>query len=178
MADEQRREPRVTTELRIRLASGEGVALAERSTVDLSRGGVFVRTLEPQPQGTRLHLDLALAGGLGVVRAVGEVAWTTAPSAPGEPPRAPGMGIRFVDLDPASAALLDRYVAKLGGVAGSAEVPRPADAGTEESRLMQAGVARGVPPPEGGVLPAVELPNACREQDHKDHDRDPHHDDD
>jgi len=30
------------------------------------------------------------------------------------------------------------------------------DAGTEEARLMQAGLTRGVPPPEGGVLPAVQ----------------------
>jgi molecular chaperone DnaK len=43
------------------------------------------------------------------------------------------MGIRFVDLDPASTALLDRYVARLGGATGSGEVPRPEDAGTEES---------------------------------------------
>ena len=55
------------------------------------------------------------------------------------------------------------------------------DAGTEEARLMQAGVTRGVPPPAGGVLPAVELLPACepRKGGHhhhhhhdKDHDRD------
>jgi hypothetical protein len=47
------------------------------------------------------------------------------------------------------------------------------DAGTEESRLMQAGITRGVPPPEGGVLPAVELPKACSEhKHHHGHDRD------
>jgi len=37
------------------------------------------------------------------------------------------------------------------------------DAGTEEARLMRAGITRGVPPPEGGVLPAVEPLRACRE---------------
>ena len=40
---------------------------------------------------------------------------------------------------------------------------------------------RGVPPPEGGVLPAVELPRECtedkHEHDHK-HDHRDHHDDD
>ena len=58
------------------------------------------------------------------------------------------------------------------------------DAGTEEARLMQAGITRGVLPPEGGVLPAVEPLRACREDededehghghdhDHRDHDDD------
>jgi len=51
------------------------------------------------------------------------------------------------------------------------------DAGFEEARLMQAGVTRGVPPPEGGVLPAVQLLKACSEHKHH-HDRDRDDDDD
>src|SRR5882762_3575045 len=60
------------------------------------------------------------------------------------------------------------------------------DAGSEEARLMQAGITRGVLPPEGGVLPVVEPLRACREDEHEhghghhhDHDRDHRdHDDD
>ncbi len=48
------------------------------------------------------------------------------------------------------------------------------DVEAQLTRLMQAGLDRGVPPPEGGVLPAVQLPKECREDKH--HDRD--HDDD
>jgi hypothetical protein len=51
------------------------------------------------------------------------------------------------------------------------------DAGTEEARLMQAGITRGVPPPAGGVLPAVEMLKACGEHKHH-HDRDSDDDDD
>jgi hypothetical protein len=40
------------------------------------------------------------------------------------------------------------------------------DAGTEEARLMQAGLNRGVPPPAGGVLPAVKLLAACEPKKH------------
>ena len=49
---------------------------------------------------------------------------------------------------------------------------------------MQAGLARGVLPPAGGVLPAVQLLKACREDRHHgrghddDHDRDHDGDDD
>jgi hypothetical protein len=46
------------------------------------------------------------------------------------------------------------------------------DAGTEELRLMQAGITRGVPPPEGGV-PAVQALAACEpKKHHGKHDRD------
>jgi molecular chaperone DnaK len=115
------REQRIAAELQVRLASGEGVPLAERSTVDLSRGGLFVRTLEPLAPGTRLRLDVTLEVGLGMVHATGEVVWTTPPSAPGEPYRAPGMGIRFLELDAASRALLEHYV----GRTGAEGPPRP-----------------------------------------------------
>jgi len=40
------------------------------------------------------------------------------------------------------------------------------DAESEEARLMQAGLDRGVPPPEGGVLPAVETLRACKPRKH------------
>ena len=54
------------------------------------------------------------------------------------------------------------------------------DAASEEARLMQAGITRGVPAPAGGVLPAVEMLKACREDRHhgRDHDRDDDDDDD
>jgi hypothetical protein len=38
------------------------------------------------------------------------------------------------------------------------------DAGFEETRLMRAGVTRGVPAPEGGVLPAVQMLAACEKR--------------
>ena len=60
------------------------------------------------------------------------------------------------------------------------------DAVFEETRLMQAGVTRGVPPPEGGVLPAAETLAACQpkkhhgrnDRDDDDDDRSGHHDHD
>jgi len=57
------------------------------------------------------------------------------------------------------------------------------DAGSEEARLMQAGLDRGVPAPEGGALPAVQELKAClphhHHHEHNDRDRDDdndHHD--
>ena len=56
------------------------------------------------------------------------------------------------------------------------------DAGTEEARLMQAGITRGVPLPASGALPAVQVLPACeprkRGHDHHHHHHDKDRDDD
>jgi len=53
------------------------------------------------------------------------------------------------------------------------------DVEAQLTRLMQAGLARGVPGPEGGILPAVQLPKQCRDKkDHHDEDDDDDDDDD
>ena len=53
------------------------------------------------------------------------------------------------------------------------------DAAAEETRLMQNGLTRGVPQPDGGVLPAVTTLPACQPQPphHEDHHRNHDHDD-
>ena len=40
------------------------------------------------------------------------------------------------------------------------------DAATEEARLMQVGLTRGVPPPQSGVLPAIQVLAACEPKKH------------
>ena len=106
MTADQRREPRVSAELRIRLAYGSVDDFVERYATNLSRGGIFVRTLEPSPPGSEVLIDISLATGDHVIRGRGVVRWTTPPSAPGEPEREPGMGIRFLELTPNTSAQL------------------------------------------------------------------------
>src|SRR5215472_7964034 len=52
------------------------------------------------------------------------------------------------------------------------------DTASEEARLMQAGLDRGVPPPAGGVLPAAEELKACQPRGHHGHHGHDHDDDD
>jgi molecular chaperone DnaK len=127
MSDEKRRDPRVGAELRLRLAYGSMDEFIERYATNVSRGGIFVRTREPWPPGTELAIDIALANGDQVIRGRGVVRWTTPPSAPGEPPRDPGMGLRFTELAPESRALVELVVATVGGEARSEEPPVPAE---------------------------------------------------
>jgi molecular chaperone DnaK len=156
MSDEKRREARVPAELRIRLGYGSIDEFIERYALNISRGGIFVRTLEPRPAGTEVTLDVTLGTGEHVIRGRGAIVWTTPPSAPGERAREPGMGIRFVSLDAESRALVDLVVATRGAEGSSDDPPRPPD---EVEDLDFDVAAEDVPlEPEPAASPAAPPP--------------------
>ena len=111
MSDEKRREPRVAVGLSIKLSYGTLDDLVERQALNISRGGLFIRTRDPKPVGTPVALLVEVDAGARQIRARGVVTRTQTISAPGEPPRDPGMGVRLVEVDPAGQALLDEIVA-------------------------------------------------------------------
>ncbi len=125
---ERRSGPRVPVTLTLRLAYGSVDEFIERYSLNISRGGLFVRTLDPLPVGTEVVLAIDLESGDRIIHGRGLVCWSTAPSAPGEPPRVPGMGVKFVELDPQSRALVQLVVSTHGGAALSDEPPRPIEA--------------------------------------------------
>ena len=146
MADEKRTAPRIGTVLRIRLAFGSKDDFVERYAMNVSSGGIFVRTRDPQAPGTEIGLDITLQSGEQVIAGRGVVRWTTPPSAPGEPHHDPGMGIKFTELTRDSRALVDLVVAAQGGgKARSEEPPVPEEAGAAEA-AEAAKADRGAPP--------------------------------
>src|SRR5262249_18710525 len=74
---------------------------------DISAMGIFVRTNNPEPEGTRLNLCFRVPPELGghLIEVEGEVIWIN-PFRPNEPARQPGMGIQFVDLTPSQRELV------------------------------------------------------------------------
>jgi type IV pilus assembly protein PilZ len=78
---------------------------------DISAMGIFVRTNNPEPEGTRLNLCFRVPPDLGgqLVEVEGEVIWIN-PFRPDEPARQPGMGIQFVDLTPQQREVVMRMV--------------------------------------------------------------------
>ncbi len=138
--DDKRREQRLEVELGLRLAFESVDEFILRYALNISRGGIFVRTRDPRPAGTPVAFDLQLQSGEHVIRGKGVVSWAAPPSAPGEPPRVPGMGIRFTLLDPESRALVDRVVAMRGIEDGPDGPPDPAQVQEEAaggSRLAE-----------------------------------------
>ncbi len=78
---------------------------------DISAMGIFVRTNNPEPEGTRLNLCFRVPDDLGgqLVEIEGEVIWIN-PFRPNEPTRQPGMGIQFVDMTQQQREMILRMV--------------------------------------------------------------------
>ncbi len=118
--------------LAVRLSYGTVDEFVEKFAVNISRGGLFIRTREPRPIGTRLAFELRLHTGEIALKGVGVVRWVQAESATASPPTAPGMGMQFTELDEASRALVERMVmrkesrgASPGAAAPAVVAPRP-----------------------------------------------------
>jgi molecular chaperone DnaK len=152
MAEERRREPRAAVALNIRVAYGSLDEFVERQALSISKGGIFIRTRDLQPVGTPVAIDIRLQDGSRLVRGRGVIAHATPPSAPGEPRRAPGIGVQFTELDEESRALVERIVASHGAVAA----PAPAAAGQD---VDLADVAE---PPAAPAPPAPARPAGAR----------------
>ncbi|HYO55619.1 TIGR02266 family protein, partial [Archangium sp.] len=143
--------------LRIRLPYATEEDFVEKYGSNVARGGLFIATRSPKPEGTGLAFELVLADGGRLLRGEGLVVKSQA-----EGPRA-GMTVRFVRLDAYSKALIDRILARRsqgsestagsGGAAASAPVPAP------EQAPEQAPEVRAEAPAE---TPRVDVPGQAR----------------
>jgi molecular chaperone DnaK len=124
---DKRRAERLPVGLRVRLSYGSLDEFVERFAVNISRGGVFIRTREPKEVGTALRITLLLATGEPVLEAEGVVRWVQAEDRGARPPKAPGMGVQFTKLDDAARALVERIVAlkEQRGLAPGVASPAP-----------------------------------------------------
>jgi uncharacterized protein (TIGR02266 family) len=123
MAEPIDKDARGPVNLRIKFRSQSLQQFIERYGVDVSRGGIFIRTREPLPVGTRLKLDFQLVDTAPLFQGDGTVVWIREH----DPARAgvtPGMGVRFDRLSPESQTTLDTIL-------------------EEKIRLQQSGVAPG-----------------------------------
>jgi uncharacterized protein (TIGR02266 family) len=77
----------------------------ERHADDVSHGGVFIRTGEPQPVGRAIRLDLQLSDGVTFISGEGTVFWNRSAD-PARPDSVPGMGVRFSKLSGRSQGVL------------------------------------------------------------------------
>ena len=133
---ESRKDPRIVQAIPVKLAFAGADDFLRAFTENLSLGGVFVRTNADVPIGTRVNLTIELAPGKGLA-VMGEVMWRRGP----ESGREAGVGVRFVEMNPAYGKWLEgsvqAYLAKTGG-------PRPQpQASPQPSAPAAVNVARG-----------------------------------
>ncbi len=104
--EQQRQDPRAVVDLEVRYRSAQEFKAAY--STNISGGGLFIRTQQPLPLNQPLRIRFSLPGlsRYLVIHAV--VVWTNPhPSRSSYPS---GMGVKFVDLDPAVKEIISRYV--------------------------------------------------------------------
>ncbi|HNO67427.1 MAG TPA: TIGR02266 family protein, partial [Pseudomonadota bacterium] len=118
--------------MKIKFKSANLEQFIERYSVDVSKGGIFIRTKEPQSVGTQLKFEFQLQDGAPLIVGEGTVVWNRAPD-PSKPSLAPGMGVRFDKLTPDSQERLDQILSEKTR-RGEGGVESRFDAGVRESR--------------------------------------------
>jgi len=78
-----------------------GQTLAGAVTLDVGKSGVAIRTMNPLPIGTALHLRLRLPGTVADIEASGHVTWSD---------RKVGMGVQFEEISAADQSRIDGFI--------------------------------------------------------------------
>ncbi|MCA9665622.1 MAG: TIGR02266 family protein [Myxococcales bacterium] len=100
---------RTPVTVKIKFKSATVDQFIERYSVDVSKGGIFVRTPKPLSVGTSLKFEFQLQDGSPLLEGLGTVVWVRE-SDPGKPSVSPGMGVRFDELPDASKKVLSRVL--------------------------------------------------------------------
>ncbi len=112
MADPNTRQgKRTPVTLKIKFKSETLEQFIERYAVDVSQGGIFIRTKEPLAVGTQMRFEFQLRDASPLIAGEGTVVWTRE-NDPSRPAIAPGMGVRFDRLAEGSQAILERILAE------------------------------------------------------------------
>src|SRR5438094_2958397 len=126
MADPNTRQgKRTPVTLKIKFKSETLEQFIERYAVDVSQGGIFIRTKEPLAVGTQMKFEFQLRDASPLIGGEGTVVWTRE-NDPSRPAIAPGMGVRFDRLAEGSQSVLERILsekAKQAPQRGQSEAP-------------------------------------------------------
>src|SRR3954451_7602538 len=95
----RRSSPRMILGIPVQYRFGNTIAAA--LTLNLSHGGVAIRTTSPLDANSNIKVRFRMPGSKRDIDAEGRVAWSD---------RRVGMGIQFVKVDPASQAVIDNFV--------------------------------------------------------------------
>jgi uncharacterized protein (TIGR02266 family) len=95
----RRSSPRVVLGIPIQYRFGNTIAAA--LTLNLSHGGIGIRTTSPLESSARIKVRFRMPGSKKEIEAEGRVAWSD---------RRVGMGVQFETVEPASQTLIDNFV--------------------------------------------------------------------
>ncbi|HHQ48002.1 MAG TPA: TIGR02266 family protein, partial [Acidobacteria bacterium] len=151
---ERRETVRAAVEGTVVMRADETSDYVMHSVTNISTGGMFIRTPEVRPVGTRLGVRLIIAGSESVIEGTAEVVWVRTIDQFQEGP--PGMAVRFVDMDQATrlqiALLVQERAEKGTTVASLSEPPMPLGVAEEPF-----GMEGGDPEERGKAIPAFDV---------------------
>lgn len=104
---EKRRGPRADLRILVQFRFTTFEDFLAEYSLDVSVGGIFLRTDAPRPEGSMVYLQFALRDGHKLIEGLGKVVRVNPPGGP----RPAGMGLEFVNLDEDSRALIEEIVA-------------------------------------------------------------------
>lgn len=106
LADEtpRRKHPRTPLSLLVQYRSSSFEDFLAEYSVNLSPGGIFIRTDVPHELGAMLYLQFFLSDGSRLIEGLGRVVHVNAPGQRGVDP---GMGIEFLNLEDDSREVIE-----------------------------------------------------------------------
>ena len=124
MAD-TRKDKRAPVSLKVRFKSATVDEFIEQYARDISRGGIFIKSKSPMPIGTLLKFEFQLKDESRLIHGVGRVVWKRDTEEANGEEKPPGMGIKFIKMDPQSRQLVEQIVSSRGDSPGAFEQGRP-----------------------------------------------------
>ncbi len=109
---DKRRHPRTPLNVLVQFRFDTFDEFLAEYSVNISPGGIFVKTDEPREEGSVIYLQFALKDGSKLIEGMGRVVRV---NPPGDPQRPPGMGIEFMNFDDESMALIAEIIAQRSG---------------------------------------------------------------
>ena len=103
--------------VRVRLRYSDLETFIERFAPNVTRGGIFLASRTPRPEGEVFAFEVQLSSGVVALAGEGKVIWVK-PFNPAEPQKPHGMGVQFVRIDPSSRDTFDRILRAKGAAAG------------------------------------------------------------
>lgn len=109
---DRRRHPRTPLNVLVQFRFDTFEDFLAEYSLNLSPGGIFIRTDTPREEGAVIYLQFTLKDGSRLIEGMGKVVRVNPPKKDGPPA---GMGIEFMNLDEDSAALIEEVCAQRSG---------------------------------------------------------------
>lgn len=103
--DERRVSRRVPLKMLVQFRLENMDAFLKEHAVNISAGGIFIRSTNPHPEGSMIYLQFCLTDGGKLIEGLGKVVHVNSAES-----AAPGMGVEFVNLDEESQATIDEII--------------------------------------------------------------------